>query len=46
MAAALGQRYAEMEGKGMRMEGAAAEQQARFAAVCQRAGGVPVAPFA
>ncbi len=33
-------RYAEREAKGMRMEGAAAEQQAKFAAVCRRAGGV------
>ena len=44
-AAALGQRYAEMEAAGMRMEGAAAEQQARFAAVCRRAGGVADGPL-
>ena len=44
-AAGLGQRYAEMEAKGMRMEGAAAEQQARFAAVCRRAGGVADGPL-
>ncbi len=44
-AAALGQRFAEMEAKGMRMEGAAAEQQARFAAVCRRAGGVADGPL-
>jgi len=43
-AAALGQRYAEMEAKGMRMEGAAAAQQARFAAVCRSAGGVADGP--
>ena len=44
-AAALGQRYAQMEAKGMRMEGAAAEQQARFAAVCQSRGGVADGPL-
>lgn len=38
-AASLGQDSARMEAKGMRMEGAAALQQARFAAVCARAGG-------
>lgn len=43
-AAALGQRYAQMEAKGMRMEGAAAEQQARFAAVCQSRGGIADGP--
>ena len=44
-AATLGQRYAQMEAKGMRMEGAAAEQQARFAAVCRAAGGVTDGPL-
>ncbi len=44
-AAGLGQRYAQMEAKGMRMEGAAAEQQARFAAVCRSAGGVADGPL-
>jgi TPR repeat protein len=43
-AAALGQRYAEMEAKGMRMEGEAAAQQARFAAACRRHGGVADGP--
>ena len=43
-AAALGQRYAEMEAKGMRMAGEAAAQQARFAAACQRHGGVADGP--
>jgi TPR repeat protein len=38
-AARLGQGYARMEAKGMLMEGAAAQQQARFAAVCAKAGG-------
>ncbi|HEY2822658.1 MAG TPA: tetratricopeptide repeat protein [Candidatus Acidoferrum sp.] len=38
-AGSLGQRYAQMEAKGMRMEGEAAAQQARFAAVCAKAGG-------
>ena len=44
-AAALGQRDADIEGRGMRMEGAAAEQQARFAAVCRGAGGVADGPL-
>jgi hypothetical protein len=44
-AAGLGQRYAQMEAQGMRMEGAAAEQQARFAAVCQSRGGVADGPL-
>ena len=44
-AATLGQRFAQMEAKGMRMEGAAAEQQARFAAVCRSAGGVADGPL-
>jgi TPR repeat protein len=35
----LGYRKAEMEAAGMRMAGEAALQQARFAAVCQKAGG-------
>jgi TPR repeat protein len=43
-AAALGQRYAEMEAKGMRIAGEAAAQQARFAAACQRRGGVADGP--
>jgi TPR repeat protein len=43
-AAALGQRYADMEARGMRMEGAAAQQQARFAAQCQSRGGVADGP--
>ena len=43
-AAALGQPYARMEAKGMRMEGAAAEQQARFAAQCQSRGGIADGP--
>jgi TPR repeat protein len=43
-AAVLGQRYAEMEAKGMRMEGAAAAQQARFVAACQSRGGVADGP--
>jgi len=43
-AAALGQRYAQMEAKGMRMAGEAAAQQARFAAICQRRGGVADGP--
>ena len=38
-AAKLGQRNAATEAKGMRMEGEAAQQQARFAAVCAKAGG-------
>ena len=38
-AARLGQGNARMEAKGMRMEGAAAQQAARYAAVCARAGG-------
>jgi TPR repeat protein len=44
-AAALGQRQAEMEAAGMRMEGEAAAQQARYAAVCQKAGGVTDGPL-
>ncbi len=44
-AAALGQRYAQMEAKGMRMEGAAAEQQARYAAACQSRGGIADGPL-
>lgn len=44
-AASLGQRYAQMEAKGMRMEGAAAAQQARYAAVCRAAGGVADGPL-
>jgi NADP-dependent 3-hydroxy acid dehydrogenase YdfG len=35
---------AAIEAAGMRMEGAAAEQQARFAAVCRSAGGVADGP--
>ena len=37
--ARLGQGYARMEVKGMRMEGEAAQQAARYAAVCAKAGG-------
>ncbi len=44
-AASLGQRYAQMEAKGMRMERAAAAQQARYAAVCRAAGGVADGPL-
>jgi TPR repeat protein len=44
-AAAVGQRYAEMEAAGMRMEGEAAAQQAHYAAVCQKAGGVTDGPL-
>ena len=43
-AAALGQHYAAIEAAGMRMEGAAAEQQARFATVCHNAGGIADGP--
>ena len=43
-AAALGQRQAEIEAAGMRMEGEAAAQQARWAAACQKAGGVTDGP--
>ena len=43
--AELGNRNAQMEAKGMRMEGVAAEQQARFAAVCHAAGGVADGPL-
>jgi TPR repeat protein len=44
-AAELGQGYAKIEAGMMREEGAAAEQQARFAAVCRRAGGVADGPL-
>ena len=44
-AASMGQRYGEMEAKGMRMEGTAAAQQARYAAACQRAGGIADGPL-
>jgi len=44
-AGSLGQRYAQMEAKGMRMEGEAAAQQARFAAVCAKAGGHAEGPL-
>ena len=44
-AAALGQRFADIEAHGMRMEGTAAAQQARYAAVCQKAGGVTDGPL-
>lgn len=44
-AAALGQRNALMEAKGMRMEGSAAAQAARFAAICRSRGGVPDGPL-
>jgi TPR repeat protein len=43
-AAALGQRYAQMEAKGMRMEGAAADQAARYAAACHARGGITDGP--
>jgi TPR repeat protein len=43
-AAALGQGYAKMEAAGMRMEGAAADQQARYAAQCASRGGVADGP--
>jgi TPR repeat protein len=39
-AAALGQPWAAIEAKGMRMEGEAAAMMARYRAACQRAGGV------
>jgi TPR repeat protein len=38
-AAALGQRFADIEGGGMRMEGEAAAQQARYVAQCRSRGG-------
>ncbi len=44
-AGTLGQRYAQMEAKGMRMEGAAAAQQARWAAQCQSRGGLTDGPM-
>jgi hypothetical protein len=44
-AAALGQRRAEIEALGMRMEGQAAAQRARYAAACQEAGGVAIDPY-
>jgi TPR repeat protein len=44
-AAGLGQGYAKIEAAGMRMEGAAAAQQAKFAAVCHNAGGVADGPL-
>jgi TPR repeat protein len=44
-AASLGQRNAAMEAAGMRMEGAAAEQAARYAAVCRKAGGYTDGPL-
>lgn len=43
-AAALGQPYAKIEAAGMRMEGAAAAQQARYAAACQSRGGIADGP--
>jgi TPR repeat protein len=43
-AAAMGQRDAAMEAKGMRMEGAAAAQYERFRSACKRAGGVADGP--
>jgi uncharacterized protein len=43
-AAALGNRNAQMEAKGMRMQGEADAQQARYAAACRRAGGVTDGP--
>ena len=44
-AAGLGQSKAKIEAAGMRIEGAAAAQQARFAAVCHNAGGVADGPL-
>ena len=44
-AAALGQRSAEVEAAGMRMEGEAAQQAARWAAACHAKGGVTDAPL-
>ena len=43
-AADLGNRYAEMEAKGMRIQGEADAQQARYAAVCRKAGGYTDGP--
>jgi TPR repeat protein len=43
-AASLGQGYAKMEAAGMRMEGEAAAQQARYAAQCRSRGGVTDGP--
>jgi TPR repeat protein len=43
-AAALGQRYAQMEANGMRIAGEAAAQQARYAAACRSHGGVADGP--
>ena len=43
-AAALGQPFAKIEATGMRMEGEAAEQQAKFASACRNAGGVTDGP--
>jgi hypothetical protein len=44
-AAALGQRRAGIEAPGMRMEGQAAAQRARYAAAWQEAGGVAIDPY-
>jgi TPR repeat protein len=43
-AAALGQRYAQMEARGMRMAGEEADQAARYAAVCHARGGIVDGP--
>jgi len=43
-AASLGQRYAQMEAKGMRMAGEAEAQQARYARQCASRGGVADGP--
>jgi TPR repeat protein len=43
-AGAMGQRYAQMEAKGMRMQGEADAQQARFAKQCASRGGVADGP--
>ena len=43
-AGAMGQRYAQMEAKGMRMQGAADAQQARYAKQCASRGGVADGP--
>jgi TPR repeat protein len=44
-AGSMGQRYAQMEAKGMRMAGEAAAQQARFARQCASRGGVADGPL-
>jgi TPR repeat protein len=44
-AGALGNRYAQMEAKGMRIQGEADAQAARYAAVCRKAGGYVDGPL-